>query len=315
VHPPGKDTSFNRNLTRNDGLLADHIAKRLGIPFDQAAQRIAQEVEQWRMALQRHGRLELPAIGIFYHDAEHILQFDPDKRSDHLKDSFGLRPVPAIPIIRQRETPVIPITKALPTISDPAPGRSVSVAWAAAGVAALLFLVGAVWMGGHVDRVQWSALLPFQATERTYQPVSVNGVHQVAKSGTFQLPEGPLGIQLVPLTEGDTINMVVDLGSPMNTLAEADTTRVVLVEPRSSEPVAATSDLRFHVIGGCFAQPENAERFLAELKAKGFQARQLPKNGDLYPVAYGSYAARREALQALEVVRNTGSAQAWLLVR
>lgn len=315
VHPPGKDTSFNRNLTRNDGLLADHVAKREGIAFDKAADHIAAEVEQWRVVLQRSGRLELAHIGIFYHDAEHILQFDPDKRSDHLKDSFGLRPVPAIPVLERRDVPVIPIARPPKVVAEPLPQRPNKViAWTAAGVAAMLVLVAAVWVGLEGDRVQWSSLSPFATVERTYVPFA-NGVEQpVASAGIFTLPEEPMGVQVLPLGVGDSVHVIVDLGTPMPTTAVVDTTRVVM-PAASATSGSSTMLLRFHVIGGCFAQPENADRYLAELQAKGYDARRLPKRGVLHPVAFGSYASRSEALQAMEAVRGSSAAQAWLLVR
>ncbi|MGV3638062.1 MAG: SPOR domain-containing protein [Flavobacteriales bacterium] len=95
----------------------------------------------------------------------------------------------------------------------------------------------------------------------------------------------------------------MDLGA-----APADTTAVV---------TASRSLLRarYHVVGGCFAQPENADRLLKELQDKGYAASRLERYGELHPVAYGSYADRNEALEALAAVRREGSGQAWLLVR
>ena len=72
---------------------------------------------------------------------------------------------------------------------------------------------------------------------------------------------------------------------------------------------------RFHVVGGCFAKPTNAERFLGELVGKGHPAVQLEMHKGLHPVAFGSYATRREALDALESIRTQGAGSAWLLVR
>jgi cell division septation protein DedD len=314
VHPPGKDTSFNRNLTRNDGLLADHIAKRHGIAFHKAAERIAAEVDQWRITLQRSGRLELPHIGIFYHDPEQLLQFDPDKRSDHLKDAYGLRPVAAVPVEIPREVPVIPMPKVLPRTSEAAADKRIPMAWAAAAVAALLFGAGSLWLGTQGPSVQWSTLAPFSLAERTYVSATITSERSVSSAGLFTLPEEALGVRTIPLGENDSVSITVDLGTPAALEAVVDTTHVAL--PEVVKAVATpTKRLRFHVIGGCFAQPENAERFLNELQGKGYPAQRLAQSGELHPVAYGSYAERSEALEALDQVRSTGSAQAWLMVR
>lgn len=315
VHPPGEDTSFNRNLTRNDGLLADHIAKRKGIPFDRAATEIATEVDHWRSTLQRYGRLELPRIGTFYRDEDQLLQFDPDPRTDHLKDAYGLRPVAALPVVRLREVPVIPLAPEPEEVPAPATVRSMTAVWAAAAAAVLILGAGTIWFTTQGENGQFAGQGPFKTVPRSYVPVTLEP-RTIANASIFSLPEEPLGIQRIPLKEDDSVMITVDLGTPLVEEAAPDTTRVAVVVPVPT-PVAvpSTERLRFHVVGGCFAQPENADRFLAELLAKGFPARRLPKRGDLHPVVYGSYAKRADAVDAMEHVRVTAAGQAWLMVR
>jgi cell division septation protein DedD len=308
VHPPGKDLSFNRNLLRNDGLLADRISKREGIGFDQATGRIAADVNAWQQGLQRNGRVELPLIGIFYRDAEHNLQFDPDPRGQYLKDAHGLRPVAAVPVQRTEGTPVIALPIAAP-VEEASTGRRTTWVWAAAAVAGLLFTAAALWayrMGGP-DAAQWSGFDPFaDRPERTYvalEQVTPPGVSQVAH---VELPKTGTGTVMVELVPEENIVLHVDLG----TAAAPESTAVAVP---SAEPVNVRA--RFHVIGGCFAQPENADRLLNELVAKGYPAVRLPKNGDLHPVAFGSYVDRASAQAAMSEIRAVGGGSAWLLVR
>lgn len=308
VHPPGKDLSFNRNLLRNDGLLADRISKREGIGFDQANGRIAADVNAWQQGLQRNGRVELPLIGIFYRDAEHNLQFDPDPRGQYLKDAHGLRPVAAVPVERTEGTPVITLPVAAQEAETPIARRTTWV-WAAAAVAGLLFTGAALWayrMGGP-DATQWSGFDPFaDRPERTYvvpEPVALAGVAKVAH---VELPAEGAGTVTVDLVPEENIVLHVDMGA-----AAAPESTAVAVP--SAEPVSVRA--RFHVIGGCFAQPENADRLLNELVAKGYPAVRLPKNGDLHPVAFGSYVDRASAQAAMSEIRTSGDGSAWLLVR
>lgn len=310
VHPPGKDISFNRHLTRNDGLLADHLAKREGVRFDQAAAHIELEVERWQKDLQRTGRLELPGIGIFYPDAEQNLQFDPDRKVNYLKDAYALRPVAALPMEQPKEVPVLRVP---PPVVAEQPRAGMSPWWAAAAAAALaVFLAGTWWLGTQQGGTQWSAFSwPAQAP-RTYTAPPASEQREVATAGLFSLPEEPLGVQQVPLGEGDSIMLTVDLGVPPAAAAPADTTRVAVV---NMPPVHASDPLKFHVVAGCFAQPENADRYAHELQAKGHPARILAPRNNLHPVVYGSHATRQEALDMLARVRAEGAPQAWLLVR
>ncbi|MDQ3100669.1 MAG: SPOR domain-containing protein [Bacteroidota bacterium] len=313
IHPPGKDVSFNRNLERNDGLLADHVAKREGKPFREAQALIDNAVKEWQRTLAEKGRLELAYIGIFYRDDESNLQFDPDRRSNFLKDAFGLRSVAAVPIATSS-----PIIRTLPPntpigdvlVSDE---KRRTFMWAAAATAAVIFSAAAIFayrMGG-AEGAQWSSLDPFaSAVERTHVP-AVSYPTAINAFKGFSLPEEPLGIRELPLTADGAVAMKVDLGSP----APVNVPVTIKVKPSVKAKAAIASNGRFHIIGGCFAQEENADRFLNELKGKGFQANRLSKYGDLHPVAFGSYARRSDALEALAAMKADGISAAWLLVR
>lgn len=313
IHPPGKDLSFNRHLVRNDGLLADHLAKREGIGFDTATARIDAEVAAWNQTLARSGRLEIPSIGIFYRDAEHNLQFDPDRRTNYLRDAYGLRPLPAVPVEQAKPQPlVIPLVK--PAAAQQAPARRRSgLAWAAAGIGAALVTAAAIWAYRHapVAGEQWSGWsLPAGKAKPTYTAPAAAGFAPVEALSPFSLPEAGTGVHEVVLDAENDVRLKVDLGAPAPAIAAADTTRVAV---RSVAPDDGA--LRFHVIGGCFAQPENADKLLGELAAKGFPARRLRQRGQLHPVAFGSFATRDEALAMLETVRRQEGRSAWLLVR
>ncbi len=328
VHPPGKDLSFNKQLTRNDGLLADHLAKRTGMAFDEASAHIDKEVKEWRGTLDRQGRLELPHIGIFYRDAEHNLQFDPDRRSNFLKDAYGLRPLAAVAvqqIVPEREpirivplepsrkeiaTPVIPLPKPIEEGSD----KRLPVLWAAAAMVAVLFAAAAFWLiqQDTSGPVQWSSLDPFgPQAERTYVPPLDQGVPALATAGIFTLPDEPLGVREMPLTINDSVSLIVDLGSPEPPVMKPDS--IAVATPARAE--AAVLRKRFHIVGGCFAEPGNADRFLGDLRSKGYDAVQLDLHRGLHPVAFGSFATRREALDALTQLRSEGAGSAWLLIR
>ena len=312
VHPPGKDVSFNKHLVRNDGLLADRLAKREGIAFDTASARIDSEVAGWRDALARNGRLEVPSIGTFYHDTEHNLQFEPSDRVNFLKDAYGLRPVIAIPVQRSRPAPVVrPIMEPEPVMEHVE--RRVPMLWAAAAVTAVLFGAAAFWayrMGGS-ETAQWSGIASWiTKPERTYVPPTEASLLPVSTPAPFVLPEEELGVRTIPLTPDDSVHVIVDLGLAVPNAAPRDSTAVA---PRAVTTAGVRA--RYHVVAGCFAQPENAEKLLAELLGKGYPALRLPIRGQLHPVVFGSYVQRSDALHAMEGIRHDAGGAAWLLVR
>ncbi len=311
IHPPGKDLSFNRHLVRNDGLLADHLAKREGIGFDQATARIDAEVNGWRDALDRSGRLELERIGIFYRDAEHNLQFDPDRRASFSKEAFGLRPLPAVPVgvLKRAAAPQEPTVIAMPAKR----AERKAFPWAVAATVAALLIGGAAVLAYRASQghdAPWQGMAGLKTRPApTYAPPSEAGFAPVSVPEPMRLPATDTGVHEVVLDAESDVRVKVDFRK--TSVAAADTTRVVIAQ----RPVSTDASMRFHVVGGCFAQPENADRMLSDLLAQGFPARRLRQRGDLHPVAYGSYATRAEALAALETVRSSGKRSAWLLVR
>ncbi|MFT3884733.1 MAG: SPOR domain-containing protein [Flavobacteriales bacterium] len=313
VHPPGKDVSFNRHLVRTDGLLADEVAKREGLDHAGASRWVEQEVEGWKTRLDREGRLELGRIGTFFRDAEHNLQFDPDKRVNFLKDAYGLRAVPAVPVVvpavASDTTPIIPLPQAT-MATEPAPGRASRLAIAAA-VSALLFTAATWWVvssdGPH--DVQWSGFDLFSSSEpRTYSgPPAIPKPVDLSDTVHWSVPAGLHGVHSFPVAGNASPYVAVDLGPAPERVAVPESTAVAM-----PTPVART---RYHIVGGCFLQKENAEKFIADLQARGFAASLIDRKGGLYRVAYGSYPQRGMAEEALNAVRKEEAPAAWLLVQ
>lgn len=309
IHPPGKDVSFNRHLVRNDGLLADHLARHEGLSFEQASNRMDDVVASWARHLTQHGRLELKGIGTFYHDVEKNLQFEPDKRSNFLREAYGLKPVSAVPL--EREQPVVrTLTPAAAATQDEGGSRSTPLFWAAAASALLLFGAGAwyTYHHGMPDGPQWSGIVPSRSEARSYVPRMAPleaAQDAMPEEGSPEWPEAGQGVASVMLDPGSGMAVWVDSGSHEVEAMEPDKTSVAVPTVRS----------RFHIIGGCFSMEENAERFVSSLREQGFEARVIDQHKGLFRVAFGSYPDRGMALDALSAIRRDGSTQAWLLVK
>lgn len=326
IHPPSKDVSFNRHLTRTDGLLTDHLAKADGLDFNQANAVIDGEVDAWHSKLDRDGRLELPRIGTFYRDAERNLQFDPDRRVNFLKDAYGLRPVAAVPCVVPQAipaaVPVRPEPKVIPLVPVEETHERRFPWLAAATVGALMLTAGTWWvvMSKSPSGAQWSGFDLFASNEpTTYQqrPQTNTPGLDLVDTATWTLTSGLTGVQQLSVPGDSATRVIVDMGFPEVVAVEpaATTPEKQAAAPESTAVTVKTPRIRFHVIGGCFLQKENAEGFMADLRAKGFAASIIDHKGGLFRVAIGSYPQRALALEALAAVRKEDAPQAWLLVR
>lgn len=323
IQPPAKDLSFNRHLVRTDGLLADQVARRETLNHTQANALIDGEVDAWHSKLARDGRLELPRIGTFYRDAESNLQFDSDRRVNFLKDSFGLRPLPAIalaPAAPVRITRVVPLPVAEPHGPSPKVERGLPFAWAAA-VGALLLTAGTWYVVATSDpkEVNWGGFDPFKPARSTvYAPhpaASARVPLEVDTAGVVL--DGTLhGLHPVQILDAGLPPTLVDMGPAPAPEPSIEGTISTITAPAVTTAVATQAvRKRYHVIGGCFLLKENAETFIANLQARGFAATIVDRKGGLYRVAYGSYPERSMALEALSAVRKEEAPNAWLLSR
>jgi len=69
-----------------------------------------------------------------------------------------------------------------------------------------------------------------------------------------------------------------------------------------------------HIIAGAFRFKENADKKIAQLKGEGYAASYLGTNRyGLHQVAYGSFSDSQEALNYLRKIKNSASADAWML--
>lgn len=80
--------------------------------------------------------------------------------------------------------------------------------------------------------------------------------------------------------------------------------------------VAKETPKNFHIVAGAFEFPENAEKKLRQLKAKGFKAEIIGLNKwGLTQVTYSSFETRTEAYKNLKNIRYNHSEDAWLLIK
>ncbi len=100
-YPPKKQLSFNSQLKKNDGLLANYIAEVENLGYKQAVYKIQEYVQQLHLQLENEKNYTVKNIGTFNVTAEGKLQFEPLANINFLADSFGLSSIPALSVSRE----------------------------------------------------------------------------------------------------------------------------------------------------------------------------------------------------------------------
>ncbi len=101
-YPPKKVVSFNRQLTNNDGLLANYISEVENISYKAAVIRITDFVNDLEKSLENESQVELGRIGRFYLSIEGLIQFQPLDSTNYLAEAFGLSQFPVQEIKREK---------------------------------------------------------------------------------------------------------------------------------------------------------------------------------------------------------------------
>jgi hypothetical protein len=96
--PPVKQISFNRNLNHNDGLLIGKISESAKINYGDSRLMVEEFVTDLKRRLSKGEKVIIDSIGAFYYNNESNIQFEPDKDSNFLLNSFGLTSFQCLPV-------------------------------------------------------------------------------------------------------------------------------------------------------------------------------------------------------------------------
>lgn len=287
--PPCKDIVFNKNLKRNDGLLAHHIAVSQNKTYPEACKIIANYVTGLNEILHKGEKVSIENVGSLYFDVEQNIQFEPDRSINYLLDSFGLASLHSLPIKRENYQARIEKhftdRKPIPTEKKKISIKRVSVVTATA-----IIILAAIWIPLKTDmlkNINYSNLDPFP--HDTNKPVVTSETSSLDNVKNAY-PEEEKKDTAVLQTEMPSLPVTAKL------MQEDET------------------ENKYHIIGGCFTVLNNAESLVNKLQQEGYNASIVDQDKKFYRVKYNSYSDRTDALVALANIRS-GNPHAWLLVK
>jgi len=274
-YPPQKRISFNNQIVNNDGLLANYIAKKETISYENANSKIQQFIQEINQELNSKGKISFSEIGFFTIDSAGNLTFEPLHTTNYLTESFGLPTLKTSEILRNTETLTNSIQKyevkeiKAVTKTEVAPQKSSYILkYAAVGV--LLLGIGGIGLKSHKQNIDaYNTKLYVDAEQVVTQQLQ-------SASFVFDVPEALPAIN---------------------------------IEVKKPE-----SNIDYHIIAGAFREYKNVTKKLRKLRKKGFDAKYIGKNKyGLHQVTYASFSNQNEAINNLNRLKRTENASAWLL--
>jgi hypothetical protein len=89
-YPPNKVVSFNEQLKKNDGLLANYMADVEKIPYESAVKKIDKRARELKSYLAQGETIVLKNIGEIALNSEGNINFEPSHSLNYLTEAFGL---------------------------------------------------------------------------------------------------------------------------------------------------------------------------------------------------------------------------------
>ena len=102
IYPPSKRISFNAQLNHNDGLFVNHVASIENISFNDANEKVADTVKEWKQQLAFQA-LTIDGLGTLTTNSENQLVFEPNAKVNFDRNAFGFSSVSGLTKISEEE--------------------------------------------------------------------------------------------------------------------------------------------------------------------------------------------------------------------
>ena len=281
--PPFKQILFNKNLTNNDGLLANSISKEWGISYEESVEKLSSLLFKINNEIKTNKQFSFEGIGILY-EVNGILNFK-QQSENLLMESFGLRSINMNDFLSHSSEGKIISIKSKSDVKQIIKNSSV-----AAAVIVLLFYSAWIPLKTNLfnrdSDFSYSDLNPFTFSKRKpSQEIKSNLVHKV------------------PLSSENTVSK-----SLIKTKKE-------IKKPISISLNNKTKSFSYEVIIGSFEEEKNAKNLIKKLRKKSFKARQLPFFKQLFRVSAGKFSNKKNAVEYQKQIKKKLHISSWILIK
>jgi hypothetical protein len=320
ISPPSKEISFDKKIKNNDGLLAAEIALREKISEHEALAVIESEVDDILYRLDKGEKVILDKTGILYFDKTGTIQFESTQADNLLPDSFGLESTSLLydnkdadyqqdEIVPAETEDSVNPEKAEESesnesenaeeeiIKDPGKSEKPEIKSVPSWYSAPEDRQGKKHSGGKKRVLLWLLILFIilaaagvfawnHFRNRITPAIDITEEPPVAEDSMEPAPEAE-SQNIVPTDSTKADSVKISLTDSLDSVQRDHSTGYVT--PDTS---------KYYLVGGSFAEPENADKYLEQMKKKGFEPFHLGKHGSFYIIALETYDNEIEAYGA-----------------
>lgn len=337
ILPPACELVFNRDLTYNDGLMAQSYMKTYRLNFDSATLEIQNGVRDLKHRLYDYREVKLGPLGSFTMHEDKRIVYTPT--TFYRPAFFGLSKVALKPLAVGEEA--VPTTSVVPLYPETRAeertkrARIASISAAAVAVIAVMLLffpVGDSTVGRHSARMLsetewfWSKPTAVQRpiAEPGELPLGTTAEEVAPYAGTASSIEAVPATDIVPVVESISLAEIassieaaptVEVSSSAN-IASEQIAPVATVAGEGSRSVSEAAP-KYYIILGVFSGTQTAQKMTDELMENGFanigwlnRASRI----DVYVASFTEEAAARVYLKEVHA-QYPNYSDAWILKR
>jgi len=206
-YPPKKVVSFNEQIQKNDGLLANYIADVEKIPFETANEKIANRVKILKDFLTQGETLTFKNIGEIVFNSEGKILFEPSYHLNYLTDAFGLSQFVSPSVTREDyKEEVEAIEKTIPISFTPEKRKSrpylkyaavALIALTIGGFAASNFYINNIEQHNELAQKEASQQLETKIQQATFNlnPLPAMTLNVIKETGNYHVIAGAFRIE------------------------------------------------------------------------------------------------------------------------
>ncbi len=298
LSPPSKEVRFRNDLTRDNGVLVEYIAKHERIRSRKARIIIEKYVADKIQQIEGKGETEIPGIGVFRYGSDGKIDFLPDEKENFLVDSYGLE---EIEVSNMPESENGPGTNAGPVQSIDTLKRKNTGLWIAAGILMILGLgLLLVLMNRNYSDENENTFLSFDLLpgKNKQDDSYVFGKQRIIEPDSMQ----------------KEISGHIDRGTDKKNALFYDAGSQDTSEIQEDLPVMEnpSCSIVYHIVAGSFKSLRNAERLESRLNAEGYKSKIVNSN-TYYMVVLDSFVEKNKAIDEMRRIRNSIDQSVWIL--
>jgi nucleoid DNA-binding protein len=288
IAPPSKYLAFDKNLTDNDGLLANYISSQKGISKEEAGVFILTEVESILKRLDDQETILFEGIGYFSKENDTI-RFEREPEANFLTDSFGLSNIDYKPV-EYNLTP-----KKNPEAISSGLERGYSVFWIPLAIIGVIIVVLMVYLN--------------------YPDIAAKFKHQNVKTPVAVAPVKAKNDTLATAKKTEAVPKDTAKPSDLEKFFDnaTDKKKALALEsdPKAGKPQI---DVTYYLIAGSFKTFDRAKILTKALTKEGYKPEIIQFEQDKYRVSLGEFKDKAQAQAEFDkITAARGADYVWIL--